>query len=622
MKLPLTIKTRRGKLNLAEASSIWRRFLPYALRHRWTLFLALVCSIGATMTVLAMPWTVKVIFDYVLNDKMDGTWLGGLLDRVAGTQIAALWWVCGSILVIAVLDGMFNYWRDVALAQTGQKVVGQLRQDVFKHLQKLPPSEFEQRRTGDLLNRLTGDILMLRQMLTSAMVTAGEGVLLMVVMAAAMLLLNFQLGMISLVAVPIIAYSAIRIARKIRKATKRQREKESVVANIAHDVISAMPIIQAFNREPIERERFNQYNRASIRADLKTTRLESVLYRTVAIGSAVALCGVLLLGTRAVLDGRMTAGDLLVFIAYLRGMAKPMRRIAKVTGQIAKSTTCGRRVAELLDIKPLTKDRKNAPDIQITSGTIRFKEVGFAYPNGHEALHQIDLEIPAGQRVAVVGASGAGKSTLIKLLLRFFDPTRGRVTIDGQDICKVKRASVRRQIGWVHQDTVLFGLTVQENIALAAPETPLERISEVADQVQASEFINKLPKGFGTFLGQSGHTLSGGERQRLALARALVHRPKILLLDEPATGLDAVTRRIVSQAWMSEENSATTVVICHRLHEMDRFDRIIVMSEGRVLACGSHADLMQRCHEYAQSYRSDRFDERTSQDSSSENMRC
>jgi ATP-binding cassette subfamily B protein/subfamily B ATP-binding cassette protein MsbA len=622
MSLSLTIRTRRGKLDLAEAGSVWRRFLPYAFKHRWTLLGAMIAAFGATMTLLAMPWTIKVIFDYILTDNMDGTWLGGVLDRVAGSPMAALWWVCGTILVLAVFDGLFNYWRDVSLAQTGQKIVGQLRQDVFKHLQKLPPNEFDQRRTGDLLTRLTGDVLMLRQMLTAALVTGGEGILLMVVMAAAMLFLNVQLGLIALVAVPVTVYATLRIARKIRKATKRQREKESIVANIAHDVISAMPIIQAFNREPIEKERFKKYNRSSVRAGVKTTKLESILYRTVAMGSAVALCLVLLLGTRAVLNDEMTAGDLLVFIAYLRGLAKPMRRIAKVTGQVAKSTTCGRRVAELLDIEPLIKDRKNAPELKVEHGTIRFEGVGFNYPNGHEALKQIDLEIPAGQRVAIVGASGAGKSTLIKLLLRFFDPTVGRVTIDGTDIGRVKRASVRRQIGWVHQDTVLFGLTVQENISLAAPDTPIQRVVDVAEQVQASAFIDRLPKGLETLLGQGAQTLSGGERQRLALARALLHRPKILLLDEPATGLDAVTRRIVSQAWMSEENQATTVVICHRFHEMDRFDRIILLGHGEVVATGSHSDLMMRCPIYAQSYRADRIDGHPAEDPSSENVSC
>lgn len=603
-----SIKTRRGRLDLNEAATVWRRFRRYTRRHVGTLALAILASLGATVMVLLMPWPIKIVFDYVLSDTMRGTWLADLLDRVAGTPMNALTWACGAIIVMAVLDGLFNYWRDVLLAQTGQRIVGRLRQDVFKHLQTLPPSEFERRRTGDLLTRLTGDILMMRQMLTDALVTFGQGVLMILGLTIAMFCLSVTLGLITLIAVPMTAWATVRISKQIRLATRQAREKESAVANIAHDVISAMPIIQAFNRETVEKERFARFNRSTIRAGVRTTKLESRLYRTVAISSALAMCAILFVGVRSVVAGEMTAGDLLVFIAYLRALSKPMRRISKVTGQIAKATTCGQRLVEILNIQPLVQDAPEAVELPPVEGAISFDRVNFAYPDGRRVLHEVQLQITAGERVAIVGHSGAGKSTLIKLLLRFYDPTSGRLLVDGVDLRCVTRQSLRRQIGWVHQDTVLFGLTVAENIALAKGDASPQEIAEVARRVQADRFIDSMPDGYDTLLGQSALTLSGGERQRLALARALLHKPRILLLDEPATGLDAVTRRIVSETWMAAENQATTIVICHRLYEMERFDRVIMFDQGRLIAAVPHHELLRQCPDYAQAYDADRME--------------
>ena len=601
-----SIKTRRGKLDLRQARLVRKRFRKYVLRHRGALILAGIAAIGATLAELAAPWTIKLIFDYVLSDHVKDQWLIQSLHTVAGSPLAALGWICGAIILIAIMEAIFNYARDVLLAQTGQRIVGELRQDVFEHLQKLPPGEFERRTTGDMLTRLTGDITMLRQMLCDALVTVGQGVLLIIAMATALFLLNAQLALIAMAAVPLTAWATLRISRKIRKATRRAREKESLVTTIAHDVLGAVAVVQAFNREDAESARFGRHNRSSVRAGVRTTRLEASLSRVVSLSSAVALCAILYVGVRAVLTGTMTAGDLLVFIAYMRALGKPMRRIAKVTGQVAKATTCGQRVSELLAIKPAIANAKDAIDLPPGNGDIVFDHVNFRYRNGTIALNDVSLRIEAGQRVAVVGQSGAGKSTLIKLLLRFCDPLEGSVVISGIDLRKATIESLRKRIGWVHQDTVLFGLTVRQNIALGRADASDEQIERVVQQVKAGAFIEALPRGYNTPLGQSGMTLSGGQRQRLALARALLREPSILLLDEPATGLDAMTREVVTQAWMSPEHRATTIVICHRLQEMDRFDRVIVLDAGRIIAQGTHRELLDSCMEYAQSFAADR----------------
>jgi ABC-type multidrug transport system fused ATPase/permease subunit len=595
-----TIKTRRGKLNLTEMHAVRRRFRKYVQEHRWAMVAALAASFGATATQLASPWPIKVIFDQILSDKMSATWLGEWMSRWAPTATAALIWVCAAILLIAVLDAAFSYMRDILLAQTGQRIIGKIRQDLFAHLQKLPPAVFERRQTGDLLTRLTGDILMLRQMLVTAIVTAVQGLLMIAAMVAAMFWLNPLLAAIAIATVPLTIWATWRISRQIRKATHRQREKESVVANIAHDVLGAMAVIQAFNREPTERERFARNNRSSVKAGVKTTRLESKLYRTVSLASAAGLCAILYFGVRGVLSGAMTAGDLLVFVAYLRSLHKPMRQIAKVTSQMAKATSCGERVAELFAIEPAVRDRKSAVELPSAGGSITYDKVGFAYDHGPPALAGVTLTVAAGERIAIVGRTGAGKSTLIKLLLRFYDPQEGRVTVDGFNVRNVTTESLRRQIGWVHQDTLLFGMTVAENISLGRQDADREAIRTVAQRVRADNFIRKLPDGYDTVLGQSGLTLSGGQRQRIALARALLREPQILALDEPATGLDEVTRRVVEQAWMAPQNKATTLVICHRLENMERFDRIVVLCQGRISACGTHLELMGSNEEYVE----------------------
>lgn len=596
------IKTGRGKLKLDETQAVWSRFARYTRPYKGKLALALLAAMGVIAMAIAGPWPIKVIFDHILSDKMGDSWIAAALSHVASGPNAVLAWVCGAILLFATLDAMFCYFRDVLLANVGQNVVGKIRRDLFGHLQTLPPSAFEHRHTGKMLMRLTGDIQMLRQMLVNALINAGQSLLTITALLIAMFWLNWSLALLAVAALPITIGASFRISRQIRTATNKQREKESEIASIAHDVLGAMAIVQAFNRERVEYDRFKRENRSSIRAGLKTTRLQSKLYRIVSLASAAALCAILYFGVRAVLAGTMTAGDLLVFVSYLRGVSKPMRHVAKLAAQVAKATACGQRVAELFAIEPAIRERPDAVDLGEIRGDIAFQDVSFAYEPDRDVLSNASLTIAPGERVAIVGHTGAGKSTLIKLLLRFLDPREGCVRIDGRDLRDVTTESLRRSIGWVHQDTILFGMSIADNIALGRVDADKAMIRDVARRVRAHEFIKTLPKGYGTVLGQGGATLSGGQRQRLALARALLREPRILLLDEPATGLDELTRATVEQAWMSESNTATTVVICHLLRDMDRFDRVILLSNGRVRAAAKHADLLRNTPEYAAMY--------------------
>jgi len=579
---------------------MWLRFARYVRPQRLALSGAFLAAMGAVLTQLAAPWPIKLIFDSVLSDRPLPAWLAGLAPGVSATPSSLLALVCGAILLIGILDALFSHMRDITLADVGQRVVGNIRRDLFAHFQTLPPSVYERRRTGDLLMRLTGDVQMLRIMLVGAVITLGQSGLTVIAMVIAMVWFNPLLAAVSLATIPLTGWAGWRISRQIRRASADAREKESVVANIAHDVLGAMSIIQAFNREPVEQKRFSRGNRSTVRAGLKTTRLESKLDRTVALASTAATCAIVYLGVDSVLRGKMTAGGLLVFISYLRAMNKPIRQMAKLAGQTAKATTCAERIAEVFALRPAVQDAPHSQPLIDVRGAVTFENVSFRYDEGAAAaLSEVTLHVEPGRRVAIVGHSGAGKSTLAKLLLRFHDPVEGCIRIDGADLREVTLASLRRQIGWVHQDTILFGMTIAENIALGCPDATEASIREIARRVHADEFIEELPEGYETVLGQSGSTLSGGQRQRIALARALLHQPRILLLDEPASGLDAVSRRRVEEAWLSPSNTATTLVICHRLRDMERFDQVVVLRQGRVCECGTHAELLAKRGEYA-----------------------
>jgi ATP-binding cassette, subfamily B, bacterial len=411
------------------------------------------------------------------------------------------------------------------------------------------------------------------------------------------------LALLATATLPLFWFSTVRISRRIHEAARKQRRREGAMAATAAESISAIKIVQALSLESVFAEDFSSRNKKSQKEDFQATRLAARLGRTVDVLLALATAMVLWYGARLVLRSEMTPGDLLVFVTYLKRAFHPARDFAKYTARLSKAAAAGERVIELLQQTPDVRDRADAVRAPAFSGAVRFADVSFGYEPGREVLKHVHLHVAPGQYVALAGPSGIGKSTLASLVLRLYDPTEGAVMIDGRDIREYTLASLRGQISVVLQDSILFAATVAENIAYGAPQATREDVEAAARLANAHEFIEALPEGYETVVGERGVTFSHGQRQRIAIARAAVRRCPILILDEPTTGLDEENERSVSEALERLAHGRTTFLITHDLQSAARADLILYLEGGRILESGSHRELIEAGGRYAALYR-------------------
>ncbi|HMY73324.1 MAG TPA: ABC transporter ATP-binding protein, partial [Blastocatellia bacterium] len=382
------------------------------------------------------------------------------------------------------------------------------------------------------------------------------------------------------------------VYRRIKASARRQREREGNVASRIHEVLSALPLVRAFARERHEQERFEKESSHTLEEGVRTARMEAAASRAVEIISAAGLCAVVLFGALQVIEGRILPGEVLIFTAYLNNMYKPLRTLARISSQFSKAMASADRIAEIFKIEPEPVEDHSGVRVQSLRGEIVFKNVSFDYGDGKGVLRDVSFHIKPGQRVAFVGASGAGKSTIASLLLRFYEPQTGEILIDGVDLRKYERESLRRQIGVVLQDSILFGASIRENIAYGKPQATDEEISAAARDAHAQEFIAQLPDGYDTIIGERGSTLSGGQRQRLCLARALIKKPSVLLLDEPTSAIDAESSALIQQTIHRLLDGKTMLVISHQFAGIENFDQILVLKNGRIVEKGTHAQLV------------------------------
>ncbi len=547
------------------------------------------------------PWPLKFIFDRAFHGPRRGKWsdFAGLGNVDSSTLIV---YAGLALLAVAAARAVAAYASTMTFVRIGNRVLTEVRADVYRHLQGLSLSFHRRARNGELVLRIMGDVNLLKDVVVTAALPLLANFLVLICMFGVMFWLNARLASLALLVLPLVGVWTMRLGGKIRDTARKQRKRDAGLAGAAAETFSAIQIVQALCLEGWFAANFLRRNQDSNNSDFQGARLSAALERSTAFFVAAGLAAVVWYGATLVLRGELTPGELLVFMAYLKTALRPVQDLSKFTGRLAKATAAGERILNLLHTPAEVRDLPSARPAPTLRGAIRFENVSFAYEPGRPILEALDFEARPGQRVALVGPSGIGKSTIVNLLLRFYDPCGGHILFDGVEAREYTLASLRAQIGVVLQDTVLFAASVRENIAFGTVEATPQEIESAARLANAHEFICSLPQGYDTVLGERGLTLSGGQRQRIAIARAAIRRAPILVLDEPATGLDRENERMVLEALERLSAGRTTILITHDPLAAARADQILFLDRGRVRERGSHDELMRAGGHYAHLY--------------------
>ncbi len=579
-------------MSRAIAVRPWRRLAsamrPALIAERRTIALAGAALLAEVGLRALEPWPLKLIFDHLVSGvALTATrWHPAL----ATSQLAAV--SALALLALVSLRALSGYIQTVALALSANRVLTSLRAALYRRLQLLPLSFHATARAGDLTVRLTGDVGMLQDVaLTAALPLLADGFMLLG-MLGLMLWLQPGLTLLVLVPLPLFVFRWRRTHRSIREASRQQRTREGALAAAVAEAFSAIKTVQALSLETTLGRTFTTQNTKSADQGVRAKRLSAALERSVDLLIAISTGILLWRGTLLVVRGAMSPGELLVFVSYLKAGFKPLQSFAKYTSRLGKATAAAERVVEVLDHAPEIADRAHAIVAPAYRGDVIFDRVGFHYADQRTVLRDASFTIETGEFVAIVGQSGAGKSTLSNLLLRLYEPTSGRVLIDGIDVQDVTIASLRSQIGVVLQDTILFAGSIRDNLALGVDAVDDRAIDAALRVANAFEFVHAMPGGLDAAVGERGVTLSNGQRQRLAIARAVLRATPILLLDEPTVGLDDENEAVVCDAILRMTKGRTTFLITHALHLAARADRVLVLVDGRIAENGSPSELL------------------------------
>lgn len=564
------------------------RLAPYLRGHRAMMGGSLAALLLATGLKLLEPWPLKFVIDRVVPSS------AGASAPTAALAPMTLLALCASgLMAVIALRALFQYLATVGFALVGNRVLTRVRADLFGHLQALPLSFHARARAGDLTLRLISDVAMLKETAVTAAMPLLASLLVLAGMVGIMLVLDWRLTLLALAPLPLLALTSARLTRRIRAVSRESRKREGELAATAAEAMAGIGAVQALGLEDHFQRRFDGAGRRDLRAGVRGKRLAAALERSVDLLTGMGLAVVLWFGTGRVLDGQLSPGDLLVFITYLKNTYRPVREYAKYTGRLVKASAAGERIVALLDAEASIRDTRGACPAPPLRGAIGFEDLHFSHGGGGPVLNGLTLTIPAGSRIAITGPSGGGKSTLLALLLRLHDPQSGRITLDGHDIRALTLRSLRRQIAFVPQETLILHDSVAENIALGAGrEVTRPEIEAAARLASAHDFIAALPDGYDTLVAERGATLSPGQRQRLAIARAVLRDAPILALDEPTTGLDRPNQVAVAEAIDRLAQGRTCLIVTHDLQLAATCERILVIEAGQVAACGSHDQLL------------------------------
>ncbi len=572
--------------------------------HSTALALGLLAAIGEGVANLLEPWPLKVVLDNVIRGRTSRGWLFRAVTALAGEDpLAILKLAVVAVLMIAVLDAVCSYAEKYLTTSVGQWVTHDLRRTLYSHIQRLSLAYHDRKQTGDLISRVTSDIDAIQSFIASGLLSSLVNCITLAGMVAVMFYLNWRFTLIALSVAPPLFFIVFTYTRRIKKASREVRKKESEIVSIVQEVFSSMRVVKAFAREDYEQRRLEEESLESVEIALHARSLKAKLAPLVQIIVAAGTCLVFWFGARMVLNGPLSVGSLVVFILYLGKMYKPMQELSKMTDAYSKAAVGYERIQEILETDGQLKDLRGARHAPHFKGKIEFDHVQFSYTPGTPVLKDLSFEIRPGRLAALVGPTGAGKTSIISLIARFYDPDSGVVKIDGKDIRRFRQKSLRGQISYVLQDTLLFHAPVWKNIAYGKPEASRTEVLRAAEAANAHEFIMKLPEGYNSVLGERGETLSGGQRQRIAIARAIIRNTPILILDEPSSDLDPASEQLVFEALDRLMEGKTSIVIAHRLSTVRRADVIFVVREGRIVESGRHEELLESGGLYAELYR-------------------
>lgn len=596
----LAVAKQQKKLteSLPILNRLRRRLWPGMRKQQRIIAGSIVVLIAEMFMRLLEPWPTSLVIDYVLAPKAGGpeTPFAVLADLSVETLIL----LAGFGLVsVAALRGVSRYLSAVGFALVGTRLMTEVRSQLYRHVQSLSLGFHTKSRAGDLLIRVISDVGMMRDVAVTALMPMLANVLILAGMVSMMFWLRWELALAALATTPLFLVTTISLGRKIRVVARKQRKVEGQLATTAAEALGAIQTVQALSLDDAFADSFGDQAERDLSQGVKGKRLSARLERTADVLSALAQALVLGLGAHFVLRGELSVGGLLVFLSYLKTSFRPLRNFAKYSARISRASAAAERVLEVFDIEPEVRDLPDAKPAPPLRGAIRFEDVGFAYEPGHPILRGIDIDIEAGSRVALVGPSGGGKSTILSLVLRLHDPERGRVLIDGQDLREFTLASLRSQMSVALQDPILFAVSVADNIAYGSPDAQVEAIVPAARTANAHDFIETLPEGYETIVGERGVSLSRGQRQRIALARCAIREAPVLLLDEPFTGLDEESRRAVLVGLDQLAAGRTTLMVTHELTDAVASDLILVLEGGVIAEHGSHAELMRAGGRYA-----------------------
>lgn len=554
----------------------YMRLLAYIKPYTRRLALAVVCIIMAAGTNLYLPWIIKDMIDDVLMSK----------DMVMLNLIAA------GILVVMFTRGVFYYGQSYLVSYVGQRVIIDVRSVLFRKFQRMPLSYYDKQQTGTVMSYITNDVAVMQSAIVDNLIELVTEGSILIGSLAMMIYLDWKLSLLTLMTIPLVGFAMKIFGRKLKRSSTVIQERVAEITSLLQESISAIRVVKSFVRESYEIKRFEEQNWRNFQAAMKNVKLSSLLTPTVEFLAAIAVTFIVWFGGYEVVNEVITAGELVAFLTYAVNLANPVKRLSRVYAAIQKAMAAADRVFDIMDLDEKITDVPNATPLPPIKGKVEFKDITFSYKEGQPALQHISLKAEPGQMIALVGPSGSGKSTIANLIPRFYDVDSGVITIDDHDIRQVTADSLREQIGLVPQETMLFSTSVMENIRYGRLEATDEEVIEAAKAANAEEFIKELPEGYDTKLGERGLNLSGGQRQRLAIARAILKNPRVLILDEATSALDTESEKIVQDALDKLMVGRTSFVIAHRLSTIFNADQIFVVENGHLREHGTHEELL------------------------------